>query len=86
MVTVAALARWVTLVTVVGPFLLVVGWRAALQALSPLPQVDVVLPTTQTVPVTTTRTLATGGVAALADHRGGVAKVTEKESGYLFSL
>lgn len=66
-----------------GPTVLVVAWRAALQALPPLPQVDVVLPTAQTVSVTRTPTLAAGGVTPLANHRGGVAKVTEKQRGCL---
>ncbi len=60
---------------------LVVTLRAALQALSPLPHVDVVLTTAQTVPVAMTPTLAAGGVTSLASHGGFVAKVTEKERG-----
>lgn len=58
---------------------LVVAWRADLQAPSRLPEVDVVLPTAQTVSVTTTPTLAARGVTSLANHGGRVAKVTGKE-------
>lgn len=72
--------------TGLGPAVLVVAWRAALQAFSPLHQVDVTLPTVQTVSVTTTPALATRGVTSFAKHGGGVAKVTEKERGYLLSL
>ena len=60
---------------------LVVAWRASAQALPLLPQVDVVLPTAQTVSVTMTPTPVAGGVTSLAHHGGSVAKVTEKEKG-----
>lgn len=72
----AGFAGGMTLVTGLGPSVLVVVWRAALKALSLLPQVDVALPTEQTVSVTTTPTLGTRGVTSLTDHGGGVAKVT----------
>lgn len=65
------------------PAVLVVVWRAALQALSPLLHIYIVLPTAQTVSVTTTPTLSTRGVTSLANHAGGVAKVAEKERGCL---
>lgn len=69
--------------TGLGLAVLVVAWGAAPQAPSPLPQVDVVLPTAQTVSVTSTPTLATGGVTSVTHHGGGVAKVTERERGCL---
>lgn len=72
--------------TGLGTAAMVVAGRAALQAPSPLPQVDIAIPTAQTVSVTTTPTLATRGVTSLANHGGGVAKVTEKRRGYLVSL
>lgn len=72
--------------TGVGVAVFVVAWRAALQALSRLPQVDVVVPTAQTVSVTTTPTLVARGVTLVTNHGAGVAKVTEKERGYLFVL
>lgn len=69
--------------TGLGPAVLVEAWGAALQAPSPLSQVDVVLPTAQTVSATSTPALATGGVTSVTHHGGGVAKVTEKERGCL---
>lgn len=79
--TAAGLAGWVTSETVVGPCVMVVGLRAALQATSPLPQVDIVLPTTQAVSASTTPTLATRGVTALTNPGGGVAEVTLRREG-----
>lgn len=65
-----------TPVTGLGPVFIVAG-RTRLQTLPPLPQVHVAVATAQTVCVAATRTLAAGGVAALARHGGGVAEVTE---------
>lgn len=81
--TAAGLAGGVTFVTGLRLDVLVEAWRAALQALSPLPHVDVVLSTAQTVSVTATPAVSTRGVTLLANHGGGVAKVTEKEGGGL---
>lgn len=81
--TPAGLAGGVTLVTSLRPAVWEVAWRAALEALSPLPQVEVVLPTVQTVFVTTTPTLVTRWVTSITNHGGGIAKVTEKERGCL---
>lgn len=80
----AGLAGGVTLVAGLGRALLVVAWRAALQALSPLPQVDVLIPTAQTVPVAATPTLAASGVTAIANHGRGVSKVTAEQSWFTF--
>ena len=79
--TVAGLAGGVTPVTGLGPAVMVVAWRAAPQALSRMPQVDVPIPTAPTISVTRTPTLATRGVTALASHVAEVAIVTKKEKG-----
>ena len=84
--TAAGPAGWVTPDAVLGPAVLVVAMRATVQALSPLPQVDVASPTSQTVSVTRTRTPAARGITAPAHPGVGVAKVPEKEREYLFSL
>lgn len=65
--------------TGLGPAVFVVIRRAAVQAPSPLPQVQEALPTAQTFPAATTRTLAAGGVTALTNPAGGVAEVTDRE-------
>lgn len=77
-----------TLAAGLGPAVQVEARRAALQALSPLPQVDVTRPTAQAVFVTRTPAPATRGVASLTNHGVGVAKVTdrERERGHQFSL
>lgn len=72
----AGLAGRVTLAAGLGPAVQVEARRAALQALSPLPQVDVTRPTAQAVFVTRTPAPATRGVASLTNHGVGVAKVT----------
>lgn len=76
----------VTLVTVCGPDIFVVPWRAALQALPPWPHVHIALPTVQTVCVATAYTLAAGGVTSLTKHGGLVAKVAEIEGGLVFRV
>lgn len=62
------------------------AWRAALHALTRLLQVHVLLPTAQAVSVTVSPASAAGGVTVVADHAGGVPKVTGKEKGVFFSF
>lgn len=75
-----------TFVTSPGPLCQIeIGWAAS-QALVPLLHQDEILPTAQAVLVAATPTLVTGGVAPLANHGGGVAKVTEKWRGTLVRI
>lgn len=77
--TAAGLAGGVTLETGGGPLVFVEAWRAALQALPRVLHVHVALPAAQTLCVSTTGTLAAGGVASLTNLRARVAEVTEKQ-------
>lgn len=70
--------------TVCGPVVFMVSWRAAPQTLSRLPHVHVALPAAQAMSVTTAYTLAAGGVTSLTKHGGQVAKVAEIERRQLF--
>lgn len=77
--TAAGLAGGVTFVTNPGLLGQIETSGAALQTLGPLIHQDKILPTAQTVPVATTQTLITGGVAPITNHGAGVAKVTGKK-------
>lgn len=85
-ITAAGLAGWMTLVAGLGPAVLVVACRAALQALSLLLEVHMVPPAAQTICIPTTPALAARRVTVLANHGGFIAEVTEKREGYQLSL